>query len=542
MTIPMPTNALVSALLTDTYQITMSYAHWVSGKHNEPATFELFFRKNPFKGQFTIFCGLDEAIKYMNNFRFTPEDIAYLKSTPSLAPCEPEFFDYLAQLSIDQVTCIRAMPEGTVAFPRVPLIIVEAPLVLGQLLETTLLNLINFPSLVATNAARMVLRAAPAPCIEFGLRRAQGPDGACSASKYSYLGGFVGTSNVQAGKEFGIPISGTQAHSFVQSFTSLEEVESMTLFHQEKQVKEPFLPAVLKHRTTSLSNDGELAAFVAYACAFPHSCLCLIDTYNTLQSGLPNFLCVAVALVEFGYVPKGIRLDSGDLASLSVACKEAFDHLQEIHKPPIQLFSKMSIVVSNDVNEAVLQELAEQTHNITAYGIGTNLVTCQAQPALGCVYKLVEWNGKPRIKISQELVKVTIPGRKRIFRLYAKDETTPLVDLMILADEPIPVKGEAVTCRNPFEQGERVQVTASRVEELHRVVIGKGAPDAFENTVMPVPDLANTRSYIQKQLSSLPDEVTRYSNPQPYRVMVSPKLFVYMRQLWESEAPVPQLS
>ena len=209
-----PTNNLVRALLTDLYQLTMTYAHWRIGKIDEPAVFELFFRKNPFKGQYTIFCGLDECLKHLRSFRFTKDDIDYLKTTPALSHCEDAFFDYLLTLDASVLSSLKvySVPEGTVVFPKCPLIIIEGPLGIGHLLETTLLNLVNYPSLIATNASRMVLRAAK-PCLEFGLRRAQGPDGACSASKYSYVGGFVATSNVQAGKTFGIPISGTHART-----------------------------------------------------------------------------------------------------------------------------------------------------------------------------------------------------------------------------------------------------------------------------------------------------------------------------------------
>ncbi|KAL3922298.1 MAG: hypothetical protein SGARI_006483 [Bacillariaceae sp.] len=191
----------------------MTYAHWKIGKHDESAVFELFFRKNPFQGQYTIFCGLDECMKHFAHFKFTQDDIDYLKSSPALSQCEPDYFDYLAQLDTSLLK-VYALPEGTVAFPKIPLLVLEGPLGLCQLLETTLLNLVNYPSLVATNASRMVLRATKlATCIEFGLRRAQGPDGAFSASKYTYVGGFVGTSNVQAGRDLGIPIAGTHART-----------------------------------------------------------------------------------------------------------------------------------------------------------------------------------------------------------------------------------------------------------------------------------------------------------------------------------------
>jgi len=208
--LPPPSSNFVRALLTDLYQITMTYAHWKIGKHDESAAFELFFRKNPFKGQYTVFCGLDECLKHSQSFGFTQDDVDYLKSTPALQHCDEGFFEYLLNLDTSQLK-VYALSEGTLAFPKIPLLILEGPLGLCQLLETTLLNLVNFPSLIATNASRMVLRAHPASCVEFGLRRAQGPDGACSASKYSYVGGFGATSNVQAGKDFGIPIVGTHA-------------------------------------------------------------------------------------------------------------------------------------------------------------------------------------------------------------------------------------------------------------------------------------------------------------------------------------------
>ena len=209
-----PTNPLVRALLTDLYQLTMTYAHWRTGKANDPAVFELFFRKNPFQGGYTVFCGLDECLLLLQSFSFTEDDLLYLKSTEALSHCEEGFFDYLSNIETAMAsTKVYAVQEGTVVFPRCPLITIEGPLGVGHLLETTLLNLVNYPSLIATNASRMVLRANNIPCIEFGLRRAQGPDGACTASKYAYVGGFVGTSNVQAGKAFGIPIAGTHART-----------------------------------------------------------------------------------------------------------------------------------------------------------------------------------------------------------------------------------------------------------------------------------------------------------------------------------------
>jgi nicotinate phosphoribosyltransferase len=289
-----------------------------------------------------------------------------------------------------------------------------------------------------------------------------------------------------------------------------------------------------------------LAAFIAYACAFPDNCLCLIDTYDTLSSGLPNFIAVAKALDDFGYIPKGIRLDSGNLAALSLACQTAFRSVVVDRA----CFAHLTIVVSNDINEKVLHTLTTQEHGITAFGIGTNLVTCQAQPALGCVYKLVEWKGKPRIKLSQSLGKVTIPGRKRVFRLIGKTTTTtttttarpppppPLVDYMCLASEAPPQVGARIECRHPFDpQKSKIVVIPSQVVALHSVV--------FENgTASPIASLEATRSYVQEQLQSFSSktDTTRYENPQSYDVLVSTALFRFLYDLWEQEAPVEERS
>lgn len=512
----------------------MSYAHFKAGKHNDPCVFELFFRKNPFGGAFTIFAGMDEVLKHLQSFSFSREDIEYLKTVPSLQHAEEGFWSYLSNLSTSRHLKVRALPEGSLAFPRVPLVILETSLGLGQLLETTLLNLINYPSLITTNAARMVLRAGPdKSCIEFGLRRAQGPDGAMSASKYSYLGGFTATSNVQAGKVFGIPIAGTHAHSYVQSFVSLDEVEDLSLYNNTTKDSEPFLPKVLHYRQqlgATKSNDGELAAFCAYATAFPDATLCLIDTYDTIDSGLLNFCAVALALDDFGYTPKGVRLDSGDLCALSIACKDYFQKLmQDMNRP---LFEHMAIVASNDINEDVLENLTQTSHGITTFGIGTNLVTCQKQPALGCVYKLVEWKGQPRIKLSQDLPKVTIPGSKNVYRLYDSNNQM-MLDVMTLSSEDSPIAGESYLCRDPFSNYRCVAVS-TRVVELHKCVFEDG--ELFEKT-----DLEKDREFVKEQLRALPDFSKTYSKARKYPVLVSQGLYTYLHDIWEREAPLVEM-
>ena len=565
MTMEPPTNSLVQPLLTDLYQITMTYAYWRNNRHNEFAVFELFFRKNPFKGAFTIFCGLDEVVKHLHAFKFSQEDVDYLKSCPSFLDCDPDFFDYLLSLDCSQVQ-IQALPHGSLAFPRVPLVIVSGPLALGQLLETTLLTLINYPSLLATNAARMVMQAQDhdnirfpdqnkneiptqctktPKCIEFGLRRAQGPDGGFSASKYSFIGGFAATSNVLAGKQLGIPISGTHAHAFVQSYLSLDEVKDLTLLDQKTKKRVSLVSKVLEYRNNTNgsdlgteyqhTNDGELAAYIAYACAFPDTFLALVDTYDTLTSGLLNFCLVALVLDDLGYVPKGIRLDSGDLAHLSMACAKKWAELAETLNRPF--FRDLDIVASNDINEKILIELNQTGHAITVYGIGTNLVTCQAQPALGCVYKLVELSGTPRLKLSQDAAKVLIPGRKRAYRLFGKDGK-PLVDLMIEADkEDPPVEGKPVLCRNPFEERDRVLVTPSKVVLLHRLYFdgGKEAEDT-------VTSLEETKAFVLEQLNNPSPRLLHYHDPIQYPVMVSDALYKFLHQMWMDQLHIKELS
>ena len=564
-----PTNALVAPLLTDLYQITMTYAHWKNNRHNEHAVFELFFRKNPFKGAFTIFCGLDEVVKHLHAFSFSQEDIDYLKSTPSLQHCDPGFFEYLLQLDCSQMQ-IHAMKHGALAFPRIPLVVVSGPLGVGQLLETTLLTLINYPSLLATNAARMVLRAQDhdhqrqtqetlpkqclqtPQCIEFGLRRAQGPDGGFSASKYAFVGGFSATSNVMAGKMLGIPIAGTHAHAFVQSYLSLDEVADLTVANNNEDGKKGeeinLLSKVLDYRDNrnkaktnylgeafQKTNDGELAAFIAYASAFPDSFLCLVDTYDTVDSGLLNFCLVALVLDDLGYTPKGVRLDSGDLAALSLACANKFAELAE-WRP---FFHSLDIVASNDINEKTLMELNQQGHAITVYGIGTNLVTCQAQPALGCVYKLVELNGKPRLKLSQEPAKVLIPGRKRAYRLFGKDGK-PLVDLLIDADkdEP-PLAGIPVLCRNPFEELDRSMVTPSQVIPLYGLYYNGGESAEQESVVE---SLQESKDFVLEQLTNAPSGLLDSHQPTPYPVTVSDNLYNFLHTMWQEQLPVKELS
>jgi len=534
-------NGVVQPLLTDFYQITMAYAYWKNKKMNDHAVFDLFFRKNPFRGEYAIFAGLDQCIKYLEEFRFNDSDIVFLKET--LPPTtDPEFFEYLQSLTAKDVT-LYAIEEGTVVFPKVPLIRVEGPLAVVQLLETTLLNLVNFASLVATNAARFRRAAGKDKMLlEFGLRRAQGPDGALSASKYCYIGGFDGTSNVLAAKEFGIPAKGTHAHAFVSSFLSKDEDPDAILLDLNDDTNRIFFPVVLRElekisKILSIrqdqTNNGELKAFSSYAVAFPTQFLALVDTYDALKSGVPNFLAVASALHLFGYKALGIRLDSGDLAYLS---KEARKRFQIVSKSlELDWFSSFIITASNDINEETLTSLEQQGHEINAYGIGTHLVTCQRQPALGCVFKLVELNGNPRMKLSEEMSKVTMPGKKNAYRLYGGDNLA-LLDLLTRSDEPAPQPNERVLCRHPLEEAKRAYVKPNTVENLLKLYWKDGKVHT------PINSLQKSRAIAAESLTKLRTDHLRYLNPTPYKVSVTNDLYQFMHELWLDCAPISELS
>ncbi|CAD6998402.1 nicotinate phosphoribosyltransferase isoform X1 [Ceratitis capitata] len=642
-------NGVVQPLLTDLYQITMAYAYWKSGKTDDQSVFDLFFRTNPFHGEFTIFAGLEECLKFLDSFHYSDSDIDYLRQTLPEG-VENEFFNYLAGLTAKDVT-LYAIDEGTVAFPRVPIIKVEGPLIIVQLLETTLLTLVNYASLMATNAARYRMVAGKhVKLLEFGLRRAQGPDGGLSASKYSYTGGFDGTSNVLAGKLFNIPVKGTHAHAYITSFSGIGELKTRLLRHKITGITGDLLDHAVRHRqalalvldvSQEESSEGELAAMVSYAIAFPDGFMALVDTYdvkskfqsskpskdnsvtknyelltnltqlnghihkeatnghasiNELQiknetlvdgnkrsldtnevvltsrlgvtgqsniiitnqptcnqslpsytsnsylpkyveksfrSGLLNFCAVALALNDLGYHAVGIRIDSGDLAYLSCLARETFEKVADRFKVP--WFNKLTIVASNDINEDTILSLNEQGHKIDCFGIGTHLVTCQRQPALGCVYKLVEINGQPRIKLSQDVEKVTMPGHKNAFRLYSADGHA-LIDLLQKVTEPPPSVGQKVLCRHPFQESKRAYVIPSHVELLYKVYWKDG------QITQQLPTLEQVREKVQISLKTLRNDHKRTLNPTPYKVAVSDNLYNFIHDLWLQNAPIGELS
>ncbi|KAE8686026.1 Nicotinate phosphoribosyltransferase [Hibiscus syriacus] len=540
-----PTNPMVTPLLTDLYQFTMAYAYWKAGKHNERAVFDLYFRKNPFGGEFTVFAGLEECIKLIANFKLTEEEISFIQqSLPGY--CEEGFLSYLREIDCSDVE-VYAISEGTVVFPKVPLLRLEGPVTVVQLLETPVLNLVNFASLVATNAARHRLVAGKSKMLlEFGLRRAQGPDGAIGASKYCYMGGFDATSNVAAGRLFGIPLRGTHSHAFISSFMGPDEILERSLCSSDgSSTCEDFLTLVqswlskiqsLKSpgSTCGETNQSELAAFISYALAFPNNFLALVDTYDVMRSGVPNFCAVALALSDLGYKAVGIRLDSGDLAYLSSEARKIFYIIEKEFGVPG--FGKTSITASNDLNEETLDGLKKQGHEVDCFGIGTYLVTCYAQAALGCVFKLVEINNQPRIKLSEDVSKVSIPCKKRCYRLYGKDGYS-LVDIMTGENEPCPKVGERLLCRHPFSESKRAYVVPKRVEELLKCYWpGKSGKEREE-----LPALKDIRDHCIKQLEQMRPDHIRRLNPTPYKVSVSAKLYDFIHFLWLNEAPVGEL-
>uniref|UniRef100_A0A8C1ER38 Nicotinate phosphoribosyltransferase n=1 Tax=Cyprinus carpio carpio TaxID=630221 RepID=A0A8C1ER38_CYPCA len=411
----------VPPLLTDLYQFTMAYAYWRADRHNEPAVFELFFRDNPFGGGFSLFAGLSDCLLFLQNFAFSDDDVEYLRSVLP-ADTDAAFFSYLKELDCSAVS-VSAVPEGSVVFARVPLLEVSGPLAVVQLLETSLLCLVNYASLVCSNAARFRLAAGPRRrLLEMGLRRAQGPDGGLTASRYTYIGGFDLTSNALAGRLFGIPVAGTMAHSYVTSFSSLEEVWPQTLVPCGGAGSVDFICLVkgwlgrvcqILGSKTSLVREGELAAFLSYAIAYPQNFLPVIDSYSVSCSGLLCFCAVALALCELQYQPLGVRLDSGDLCRQSLEVRRVFKEFPQ--------FESLIIVGTNSISEQSLAELSKKENEIDVVGVGTHLVTCTSQPSLGCVYKLTEVRGRPRMKMSEDPEKSTLPGRKSVYRLLDAD-------------------------------------------------------------------------------------------------------------------------
>jgi nicotinate phosphoribosyltransferase len=464
------------SLLTDLYQLTMAYGYWKTGMTEKEAVFNLFFRKNPFQGGYTIACGLEYAIDYLQNFRFTADDVAYLatlEGSNGQPLFEAGFLDYLANL---RFTCdIDAVPEGTVVFPQEPLLRVRGPIIQGQLIETPLLNILNFQTLIATKASRVCQAAQGEPVLEFGLRRAQGIDGGLAASRAAFIGGCAATSNVLAGKLFGLPVRGTHAHSWVMSF------------------------------------PNEKTAFDTYAKVMPHNAIFLVDTYDTLE-GVKNAIEVGRELEQQGYKMSGIRLDSGDLAYLSIKARQLLDQAG---------FTDCAIVASNDLDENIVTSLKQQEAKINVWGVGTKLVTAYDQPALGGVYKITaiandqgEWDYK--LKLSEQAIKISNPGLLQV-RRYFDPQGLCLADMIYNEEQPLTDKPTII---DPLDNTRRKNLDdATPHQDLLQPVFRQG------RAVYAPPPIEQVKARAAAQLKQLHPSILRFINPHQYPVGLEKNLY-----------------
>lgn len=472
-------------LLTDLYELTMMQGYF-KNPTNKTVIFDMFYRTNPCGGAFAISAGLEQMIEYIENLRFTEDDIDYLQS---LHIFEEDFLEYLSTFRF--TGDIYAIPEGTVVFPREPMVKVVAPIMEAQLVETAILNIINHQSLIATKAARVCYAAKGDGVMEFGLRRAQGPDAGIFGARAAVIGGCVGTSNVLTGKMFDVPVLGTHAHSWIMSF------------------------------------PDEYTAFKTYAKLYPNSCTLLVDTYDVLKSGVPNAIRVFEEMREEG-IPLtryGIRIDSGDLAYLS---KEAYKMLAAAG------FDDAIISASSDLDEYLIESLKAQDARINSWGVGTNLITSKDNPAFGGVYKLAAVKDEststftPKIKLSENTEKVTNPGDKTVYRIYSKSTGKIKADLICLKDEVFN-PDETMIIFDPTDTWKKTKVLGGTYEmrELLVPVISEG------KRVYTSPSVMELREYCQKEQNTLWDESRRFVNPQKVYVDLSQKLYDLKQNLLE---------
>ena len=469
------------ALLTDLYELTMAFGYWKAGMQDREAAFHLIFREHPFRGGFTVACGLETAIDYLERLCFDEADVAYLgeiRGADGKPIFEPAFLDFLGRL---RFACdVDAVPEGTVVFPHEPLVRVVGPLVQSQIVETALLNVINFQTLIATKAARVVMAADGDPVVDFGLRRAQGIDGGLSASRAAYVGGCAGTSNVLAGRLLGIPVKGTHAHSWVMCF------------------------------------DDELEAFETYAEAMPNNCVFLVDTYDTLE-GVRRAVEVGRRLRQRGHEMIGIRLDSGDLAKLSIEARKMLDEAG---------FPHAAIVASNDLDEHLITRLKGKGATIGLWGVGTRLVTGYDQPALGGVYKLSAiragggtWHDK--LKLSEQAVKTSTPGILQV-RRYRKSGRA-IGD--VIFDHRHLIRGDCVMIDLADEARQTKFPDGTDSSDLLVPVFREG------KRVCELPPIEEIRARTRAQLAEFHPRVTRLRRPRPYPVGLERGLHQHKQEL-----------
>ena len=459
-------------MMTDLYQLTMMNGYLRYGMEKNRACFDLFYRKQGDVTSYAVVAGLEQVIEYVRSLHFSQADLDYLRS---LRIFDEAFLQYLASFRFTGE--ILALPEGTVVFPNEPILRVTAPIMEAQLLETALLNIINHQTLIATKAARVVQAAAGDTVLEFGLRRAQGPDAGIYGARAAMIGGCNSTSNVLAGQLYQTPISGTHAHSWVMSF------------------------------------PDEISAFRAYAKVFPTNCLLLVDTYDTLKSGVPNAITVFKELREKGFEPSGIRLDSGDLAFLSRQARKMLDEAG---------FPNVKIVASGDLDENVIWDLKAQGAAIDVWGVGTKMITSASNPALGGVYKLVaeEVDGTfvPRIKISENPIKVTNPGMKQLYRFYDKHTGKALADLITLEEEDY-TSGEPFEIFDPENTWKRMTICEYEMRKLLVPIFVNG------ELVYNSPSLTAIAAYAKHEKDTFWDEYKRLTRPHRYKVDLSQMLY-----------------
>ena len=462
-------------LLTDLYQLTMIQGYFKENRH-ENVIFDAFYRTNPCKGGYAICAGLESIVDYIKNLKFTKEDIDYLRS---LNIFEEDFLEYLSTFKF--TGNIYAIPEGSVIHPMEPVIKVIAPIDQAQLVETTILNFFNHQSLIATKASRVCYAAQNDAVMEFGLRRAQGPDAGTLGARAAVIGGCVGTSNVLCGQLYNVPVLGTHAHSWIMSF------------------------------------PDEYTAFKTYANVYKNNVILLVDTYDTLKSGVPNAIKVFKELREEGRLPQkyGIRLDSGDLAYLSKKAKKMLDN---------EGFTNAIICASSDLDEYLISSLKIQGATINQWGVGTNLITSKDCPAFGGVYKLAaveDNNGNyiPKIKLSENTIKITNPDNKTVFRIYDKATNKAIADLICLAGETIPEDG--LTLFDPAETWKKTYLEKDTyyVKEILVPVFING------ECVYNLPTTAEIKEHCKNELNALWDECKRFENPHGYYVDLSQKLY-----------------
>ena len=464
-------------LLTDLYEITMMQAYFKNNNKNKMAIFDVFYRKNPMDGGYAISAGLEQVIEYINNLHFTEDDINYLAS---LKIFEDDFLDYLKNFKF--TGDIHAIPEGSVMFPREPMLKVIAPIMEAQFIETAILNILNHQSLIATKAARICYAAEGDGIMEFGLRRAQGPDAGIYGARAAVIGGCAGTSNVLTGQMFDVPVMGTHAHSWIMSF------------------------------------DDEYTAFYTYAKLYPMACTLLVDTYDTLNSGVPNAIKVFKQIKKEGIELKnyGIRLDSGDLAYLSKKARKMLDDAG---------FKDATITASNDLDEFLIASLKMQGAEITNWGVGTNLITSKDCPSFGGVYKLAAImedgeNFTPKIKLSDNSEKITNPGNKKMYRIYEKENNKIKADLICLENETF-TENEDMHLFDPHEPWKKTVLKAGTftLKEMLVKVFDKGQCVYHSDSVMKLRDFAIS------EMETLWEETKRFENPHQVYVDLSQKLY-----------------